>query len=50
MFLESRRENKRLWTEWQQALPEFNFLLISEVLKSYENLLKHDLHFWGYRE
>jgi hypothetical protein len=25
-FLDSRREDKRLWTEWQQAFPEFNLL------------------------
>jgi hypothetical protein len=24
-----RREDKRFWTEWQQAFPEFNLLLIS---------------------
>jgi hypothetical protein len=26
MFLDSRGEDKRFWTEWQQALPEFNNL------------------------
>jgi hypothetical protein len=28
-FLDSRRDDKRLWTEWQQAFPEFSLLLIS---------------------
>jgi len=28
-FLDRRREDKRFWTEWQQALPEFNNLLNS---------------------
>jgi hypothetical protein len=27
MFLDSRREDKMFWTEWQQALPEFNLFL-----------------------
>jgi hypothetical protein len=30
---DSRREDKRLWTEWQKALPEFNLLLISSWIK-----------------
>jgi hypothetical protein len=29
MFLDSRREDRRFWTEWQQAFPEFNLILIS---------------------
>jgi hypothetical protein len=29
MILDSRREDKRFWTEWQQTLPEFNHPLIS---------------------
>jgi hypothetical protein len=29
MFLDGRREDKSLWTEWYQALPEFSLLLIS---------------------
>jgi hypothetical protein len=29
MFLDSRRKDKRFWTEWSQALPELNPLLIS---------------------
>jgi hypothetical protein len=28
-IFDSRQEDKRFWTEWQQALPEFNLLLIS---------------------
>jgi hypothetical protein len=28
MLLDSRREDKRFWTERQQAMPEFNLLLI----------------------
>jgi hypothetical protein len=28
-YLNSRREDKRLWPEWQQALPEFSLLIIS---------------------
>jgi hypothetical protein len=28
-FFDSRQENRRFWIEWYQALPEFNFLLIS---------------------
>jgi hypothetical protein len=27
-FLDSKRDDKRLWTEWQQAFPEFSLLLI----------------------
>jgi hypothetical protein len=29
ILLDSRREDKRFWTAWQQALPEFSLLLIS---------------------
>jgi hypothetical protein len=29
MFLDNRQEDKRFWTEWYQALPEFSLLLIS---------------------
>jgi hypothetical protein len=32
-FLDSWREDRRFWTEWQQALPEFNLLLISYWIK-----------------
>jgi hypothetical protein len=32
-FLESRREDRRFWTEWLQALPEFTLLLISSKIK-----------------
>jgi hypothetical protein len=32
-FLDSRREDKRFWTEWWQALPEFKLVLISLWLK-----------------
>jgi hypothetical protein len=32
-LLDSRREDKSFWTEWQQALPEFNLLLISSQNK-----------------
>jgi hypothetical protein len=28
-FIDSRREDKRFWTAWQQAFPEFSLLLIS---------------------
>jgi hypothetical protein len=28
-FLGSKREGRRFWTEWWQALPEFSFFLIS---------------------
>jgi hypothetical protein len=28
-LLDNRREDRRLWTEWQQAFPEFSLLLIS---------------------
>jgi hypothetical protein len=28
-FFGSRREGRRLWTEWYQALPEFNLLISS---------------------
>jgi hypothetical protein len=28
-FLDSRREDRRLWIEWQQGFPEFCLLLIS---------------------
>jgi hypothetical protein len=31
--LDSRREDKRFWTEWWKALPEFNFLLISSWIR-----------------
>jgi hypothetical protein len=33
MFLDSRREDRRFWTEWKQALPEFNLLLISSWIR-----------------
>jgi hypothetical protein len=32
-FLESRRDDKMFWTEYQQALPELNFSLISSQTK-----------------
>jgi hypothetical protein len=32
-FLVSRREDRRFWTEWQQALPEFDLLLISSWIR-----------------
>jgi hypothetical protein len=32
-FLGSRREDKRFWTEWYQALPEFSHLLISSWIE-----------------
>jgi hypothetical protein len=28
MFLDSRREVKKFWTECQEALPEFNLLIL----------------------
>jgi hypothetical protein len=31
-FLHSKREDRRLWTEWQQAFPEFSLLLISSFI------------------
>jgi hypothetical protein len=34
MFLDSRSEDNRFWTEWQQALPEFN-LLLNQILICY---------------
>jgi hypothetical protein len=33
MILDSRRENKMIWTEWWQALPECNLLLVSPWIK-----------------
>jgi hypothetical protein len=33
MFLDSRREDKKFWTEWQQALHEFHVVLISSRIK-----------------
>jgi hypothetical protein len=33
MCLDSRREDKRFCTEWQQALPEFSLLLISSWIR-----------------
>jgi hypothetical protein len=33
MLFNSRWENTRLWTEWQQALPEFSLLLISSWIR-----------------
>jgi hypothetical protein len=33
MFLESRREGGKFWTEWYQLLPEFGLLLISSWIK-----------------
>jgi hypothetical protein len=33
VFLDSRWEGKRFWTEWQQALLKFNLLLISSWIK-----------------
>jgi hypothetical protein len=32
-FSDNRREDKRFWTEWQKAFPEFNPLLISYWIK-----------------
>jgi hypothetical protein len=32
-FFDNRRKDRRLWTEWQQALPELNPLLISSWIK-----------------
>jgi hypothetical protein len=32
-FLDSRREDKRLWTEWWQAFPEFSLLLVSSWIQ-----------------
>jgi hypothetical protein len=32
-FLDSRREDKRLWTEWQHTFPEFSLLLISSCMQ-----------------
>jgi hypothetical protein len=32
MFLDSRREDKRFWTKWQQALPEFNLLFGLKII------------------
>jgi hypothetical protein len=32
-FLDSRWEDKRFWTEWYQALPEFGLLLMSSWMK-----------------
>jgi hypothetical protein len=31
--LDSRREDRRLWTEWLQAFPEFSLLLISSCMQ-----------------
>jgi hypothetical protein len=31
-FLDNRREDKELWTEWQQAFPEFSLPLISSSM------------------
>jgi hypothetical protein len=28
-FFDSRRKDRKFWTEWYHALPEFNLLLIS---------------------
>jgi hypothetical protein len=33
MFLDSRREDERFWSEWQQASPQFNLHLISSWIK-----------------
>jgi hypothetical protein len=32
-FLGSKWEDKRLWTEWQRAFPEFSLLLISSCMQ-----------------
>jgi hypothetical protein len=32
-FLDRRREDKRFWTAWQQAFPEFSLLLISSWMQ-----------------
>jgi hypothetical protein len=32
-FLDSRRDDKRLWIEWQQAFPEFSLLLIASWIQ-----------------
>jgi hypothetical protein len=29
---DNKCENKRVWTEWQQAFPKFNFLLILWII------------------
>jgi hypothetical protein len=43
MFLDSRQEDKRFWTEWWKALPEFSLPLIPpesdfDVLLSFPNI------------
>jgi hypothetical protein len=35
IFLDSRREDKRFWTELWQALPKFSFLSISPLIISW---------------
>jgi hypothetical protein len=37
--LNSRRDNKRFWTECQQALPEFNLLLVFSWIKFLPDLI-----------
>jgi hypothetical protein len=48
-FLDNRREGKRLWTEWQQAFPEFSLLLISSCSQfSYVSVVPRYLNFATY--
>jgi hypothetical protein len=39
-FLDSRRDDKRLWTEWKQAFPEFSILLISSWIQFWSDNTK----------
>jgi hypothetical protein len=38
-FLDNRREDRRLWTERQQAFPEFSLLLISSCMRFWAPLI-----------
>jgi hypothetical protein len=48
-FLDSRRDDKRLWTEWYQAFPEFSLLLISSWIQFWSvSVVPRYLNFLSY--
>jgi hypothetical protein len=45
-FLDSRRDDKRLWTEWQQAFPEFSLLLILHTFEVMYQQMEEHVRMW----
>jgi len=57
ILLENKCEDKRFWTEWQQAFPEFNLLLIPWTTaqnkspfekRSGTTLISSNVHCWQF--